>query len=105
MSLLDPTLVIEQMARRLRAGGATHPVAGAVSLAARGHARMAQIEFAQHADLLVDLVRSSERGEVAFGDLPASIGSVATAAGADLLALADLEMCWRTEPPVEASGP
>ncbi len=104
MNRIDPTLVIERMARQLRAAGAAHPVAGAVALAARGHARMAQTEFAGHTELLVDVVRCIERGEMPFGDLPASIGSVATAAGADLLALADLETIWRTEPPIPAGG-
>ena len=104
MTPIDPTVVIERMATRLRSQGATHPVAGAIAVAARGHMRMGQCEFAVAVDLPVELVRSAETGAIPFGELPAAIGEHVGAAGADLLALADLEAAWRNEPPFRAAG-
>jgi hypothetical protein len=95
MTGIDPTVVIERMARRLRADCAPHPVAGAVAVAARGHACLALHEFADVMCLPVEAVRSAELGLVAFGELPAAIGAQVGATGADLLALADLEVEWR----------
>jgi hypothetical protein len=105
MTPIDPTVVIERMARRLRAGGAQHPVAGAVAVAARGHARMALEVFAGAVELPAETVRSAELGDVAFGSLPAAIGAHAGATGADLLALADLEAEWGSGPSVSAAAP
>ena len=105
MSAIDPTLVIERMARRLRAEGAVHPVAAAVAVAARGHARMAVEVFAGAVELPVEAVRSAEVGSVPFGSLPGAIGVQAGATGADLLALADLEAEWRNGPPASAAAP
>lgn len=104
MTPIDPTLVIERMARRLRSEGAAHPVAGAVAVAARGHARLAIAEFAGAVALSVEVVESAERGTVPFGELPAAIGAQAGETGADLLALADLEAEWRAQPPSRAAG-
>ncbi len=103
MTNIDPTAVIERMARRLRASGAPHPVAGAVSLAARGRTRLGQADFAATVELLADTVDSAERGDVPFGSLPPEIGLIAAATGADLLTLADLETHWRTGPPADRS--
>ena len=105
MTAIDPTVVIERMARRLRSQGVANPVAGAVSVAARGHVRMAQPEFAAAVGLPVELVRSAETGVVPFGELPASMGEHVGATGADLLALADLEAVWRNDPPIRPNGP
>ena len=105
MTPIDPTIVIERMAGRLRSTGAPHPVAGAVAVAARGHARMGQHEFAQREGLSVSLVERAERGDTAFGQLPGPIASGVAATGADLLALADLEQTWRNEPPIFATAP
>ena len=107
MTHIDPTAVIERMARRLRARGAPHPVAGAVSLAARGHTRLDRADFAATVELLADTVDCAERGDVPFGSLPPEIGLIAAATGADLLTLADLETHWRTDPPTHrpVSGP
>ncbi len=105
MSAIDPTVVIERMARRLRADGAEHPVAAAVSVAARGHACLGLHEFADAVELPAELVRSAELGSVAFGELPAAIGAQVGETGADLLALADLEAEWRNAPPIVATGP
>ena len=100
MTSIDPTVVIERMAGRLRAAGAPHPVSGAAAVAARGHARMGQGEFAEQAELPVSVVERAERGDTAFGELPRRIGSVVAATGADILALADLEQTWRNQPPL-----
>ena len=105
MTPIDPTLVIERMAKRLRSEGVAHPVAGAIAIAARGHLRMAQPEFAQAIDSSVEAVRSAETGFVPFGQLPGPIGRHAGATGADLLALADLESAWHNDPPARATGP
>lgn len=102
MTAIDPTVVIERMARRLRDEGAAHPVAGAVALAARGHACLPLPEFAASVGLAVENVRSAELGWVAFGELPAAIGAQVGETGADLLALADLEVEWRRSPPARA---
>jgi hypothetical protein len=98
MSGVDPTNVIERMASGLRSAGAAHPVAGAVALAARGHARLDQRDFAASVGESVDHVHSTEVGEIAFGDLPLHVGNTAAALGIDLLALADLENTWHTAP-------
>lgn len=105
MTAIDPTVVIERMARRLRAHGAQHPVAGAVSVAARGHARMAPEVYAAAIGLSREAVESAESGEIAFGELPSVVGSQAGALGVDLLALADLEATWRNDPPALAADP
>jgi len=105
MSSIDATVVIERMARRLRAGGAQHPVAAAVSAAARGHACLPLHEFADAVELPAETLRSAELGSVAFGELPAAIGAQVGETGADLLALADLEAAWRNDPPIVAAGP
>ena len=105
MTALDPPVVIERMARRLRAGGTAHPVAAAVSVAARGHARLSLHEFADAVEVPTEIVRSAELGSIAFGELPAAIGAQVGETGADLLALADLESEWRDEPPASAAGP
>ena len=99
MTPIDPTIVIERMAGRLRAAGAPHPVSGAAAVAARGHARMGQDEFAEQAGLLVSVVERAERGDTPFGELPRRIGSGVAATGADILALADLEQTWRNQSP------
>ena len=103
MTGIDPTIVIERMARRLRADHAPHPVAGAVALAARGHAGLPLHEYAAAAGLPAEAIRSAELGLVAFGELPAVIGAQVGETGADLLALADLEVQWRSGPPVRAA--
>ncbi|GJM36789.1 MAG: hypothetical protein DHS20C19_01560 [Acidimicrobiales bacterium] len=95
MTSIDPTRTIERMASRLRSEGVEHPVAGAVALAARGHARMAPEAFADVAVLPIEVVQSAEAGSVAFGALPVAIGLYAGATGADLMVLADLEAEWR----------
>lgn len=98
MSGLDPTNVIERLASGLRSVSAAHPVAGAVALAVRGHARLDRREFAARVGQSVEHVRSAEDGEIAFCDLPRHVGDTAAALGLDLLALADLEHTWRTAP-------
>jgi hypothetical protein len=104
MTAIDPTVVIERMAGRLRADGAQHPVAAALAIAARGHARLAPEEYAASVDLPIGLVDSAETGDVAFSDLPSTVGEQAGAMGIDLLALVDLEATWRTDPPIQAAG-
>jgi hypothetical protein len=103
MSSIDATVVIERMARRLRAGGAQHPVAAAVSVAARGHACLPLHEFAAAVELTAETVRSAELGSLAFGELPEAIGAQVGETGADLLALADLEAAWRGGPPASVA--
>ena len=104
MSGIDPSLTIEHLARRLQRAGAAHPVAGAVAQAARGASRLPVAEFAILLDLASHSVETGERGEVPFGELPPPIGLAAASTGADLLALADLELVWRAIPPEVAAG-
>ncbi|MFT5203461.1 MAG: hypothetical protein ACI9C1_002861 [Candidatus Aldehydirespiratoraceae bacterium] len=103
MTSIDPTVVIERMARRLRSEGAEHPVAGAIALAARGHLRLDLDSYANTVGLPVADVGAAEAGEIPFGDLHRSLGLQAGVLGADLLALADLEVTWRTDPPAQAA--
>jgi len=105
VTAIDPTVVIERMARRLRAEGAEHPVAAALAVAARGHARLTAHEYAASVGLPVDLIDSAETGGIAFSDLPMVVGEQTGAIGADLLSLADLEASWRTDPPIRAAAP
>jgi hypothetical protein len=95
MSRIDPTLTIERLARRLRRAGAVHPVAGAVAQAARGASCLSLPRFSALMDLSPRSVGMAERGEVPFGELAPCVGRAASCAGADLLALADLELEWR----------
>jgi len=97
MTRIDPTIVIERMAGGLRSAGADHPVAGAVALAARGHCRLEQGEFAATVGCSVEHIRSTEIGDIAFGDLPDHVGDAAVVLGVDLFALADLEQEWRND--------
>lgn len=91
MNPVDPTMVIESMARRLHRHRAEHPVAGALTQATRGRLRLDRPGYAQRIGTSVLLVESCERGDVPLGDLPGAVGPLALELGADLLALADLE--------------
>lgn len=104
MSAVDPTRVIESLARRLGARRAEHPVAGALAQAARGRARLDQAGFAARVGVSVELVRACERGDVPLGDLPSRLGSLALELDADLLGLADLERRLRSGSPPSAAG-
>jgi hypothetical protein len=101
MNGIDPTRTVERLAERLRAAGASHPVAGAVSLAARGHARLDVGAWADLVELPATDVAAAEAGSVPFGELPGPIGRRADAIGLDLLSLADLERTWRSVPPID----
>jgi hypothetical protein len=92
----DLTRVCERLAHQLHRGGATHPVAAAVALAARGHLGLDIAEFAAAADLPIDTVRRAEAGDIAWEDLPDILGSlVESIPSVDLLALADLDGSYR----------
>lgn len=92
----DATAMCELLAHRLHGKGASHPVAGAVALAARGHLGLRRPEFAALVGLELSEVQSSEEGEVPFGGLPREIGWVLDDIdGLDLLALADLSRAPR----------
>jgi len=95
MTSVDRTGLTEHLARRLRAEGASHPVAGAVALAARGSRQLTVSEFSTEFGVAVDAVRAAEAGQTAFAELPAEVGAVAESTGVDLLSLADLEQAWR----------
>jgi hypothetical protein len=104
MNRIDPTLTIERLARRLRRAGAAHPVAGAVAQAARGASCLSLPQFSVLMDVSRQSVAMAEQGEVPFGELAPCIGRAAASTGADLLALADLELEWRAVAPEAVSG-
>lgn len=92
----DLTRVCERIADRLHRSGATHPVAAAVALAARGHLGLDIDGFARAVGLGVDTVRSAEAGDIAWEDLPDVLGAVVESMpSVDLLALADLDAGYR----------
>ena len=92
----DLTRVCERLARQLHRHGATHPVAAAVALAARGHLGLDVDEFADVVDLTVATVARAEAGDIAWEDLPDTLGSlVESMPSVDLLALADLDASYR----------
>ncbi len=95
MTAVDRTALTEHLARRLRADGALHPVAGAVAIAARGSRRLAIADFAANLDLPVEQVTAAEAGQTKFAAIPAPVGAIAASTGIDLLSLADLERRWR----------
>lgn len=93
----DLTRVCERLARQLHRRGATHPVAAAVALAARGHRGLGTAEFAAAVGLSADTVRCAEAGDIAWEDLPDVLGAlVESMPSVDLLALADLDASYRT---------
>lgn len=93
------TRLCEVLASRLAAGGARHPVAAAVVLAARGHDGLDPVAFARRHQRSLDWVASAEAGQVAWELLPDTIGErLADMAGLDLLAIADLESFHRAHP-------
>ena len=92
----DLTRVCERLARHLDRSGATHPVAAAVALAARGHRGRDTDEFAGVLGLPVDTIRRAESGDIAWEELPDIIGDLLEAMpNIDLLALADLDAAYR----------
>lgn len=100
----DLTRVCERLAQQLHRRGATHPVAAAVALAARGHLGLAVDEFADTVDLPIDTVQRAEAGDIAWEHLPDILGSILdTMPGIDLLALADLDSSYRA-PGADAEG-
>ena len=64
----DLTRVCERLAQHLDRSGATHPVAAAVTLAARGHQGLDVAEFADVLGLPVDAIRRAEAGNIAWED-------------------------------------
>lgn len=95
MTSIDRTALTEHLARRLRAEGATHPVAGAVVIAARGSRQLSLPEFSVEVGVSVDLIKAAEAGRAEFAAIPAAVGAAAASTGIDLLSLADLERRWR----------
>ena len=92
----DLTGVCERLAMHLDRSGATHPVAAAVALAARGHHGLDLADFAAELGLPVEAVQRAEAGDIAWEELPDIIGHLLEAmANIDLLALADLETDYR----------
>jgi hypothetical protein len=92
----DLTRVCERLAQHLDRSGASHPVAAAVSLAARGHHGLDLAEFASELGLPPDALRRAEAGVSAWEELPDNIGELLEAKSSiDLLALADLETEYR----------
>ncbi|MFN3219877.1 MAG: hypothetical protein ACE367_25595 [Acidimicrobiales bacterium] len=92
----DLTRVCERLALQLHCRGASHPVAAAVALAARGHLGLDVDEFADVVDLTSDTVRRAEAGDIAWEELPDVLGSLLDSMpSVDLLALADLDASYR----------
>ena len=89
---LDFTIFCERLAERLRSGGASHPVAAAVALAARGQRGVDVDEFAAAIGVAADALRQIEAGNVAFADVPDELAfAFADIPSARLLLMADLE--------------
>lgn len=92
----DLTRVCERLAQHLDRSGATHPVAAAVALAARGHHGLDVDDFARGLGLSADAVGRAEAGGIAWEDLPDIIGDLLESIPSiDLLALADLDTHYR----------
>lgn len=88
----DITTTVEIIAARLLQQGATHPVAAALVLAARGQDGTDPAGFAATAGLTIREIQALEAGEVALEDLPAQVSQVLDRTGrVDLLAMADLD--------------
>ncbi len=88
----DITTTVEIVAARLLQRGATHPVAAALAIAARGQDGTTVDEFAAARGLDVSEVRALEAGAVPLEDLPDLIADVLDRTGrVDLLAMADLD--------------
>ncbi|MFV2038850.1 MAG: hypothetical protein ACC660_01250 [Acidimicrobiales bacterium] len=101
----DLTHVCSRLAGRLADQGATHPVAAALVLCARGQTTLDQQDFADRFELSLATVVAAEAGAVAWKDLPDIIGELLQRAPAiDLLALADLDLGMRggAQPPPAA---
>jgi len=93
----DLTGAAERLAQRLASAGATHPVAAAVGLTARGHEGLDAAAFAARYGIAADTVAAIEAGDMAWEDLPDCIGDVlATIPRIELLALADLDSHYRS---------
>ncbi|MCB0995236.1 MAG: hypothetical protein KDB21_09115 [Acidimicrobiales bacterium] len=58
-------------AARAAAGGATHPTAAALLLAARAHTHLNRAEFAARYNLDIDTLAAIEAGDIALRDLRA----------------------------------
>ncbi|MEO5841605.1 MAG: hypothetical protein ABIQ73_01650 [Acidimicrobiales bacterium] len=89
---LDMTIYCERLAERLRSRGATHPVAAAVALVARGYRGVDTEPFAAAIGLDARSLRSVEAGAVAFADLPDAVAvAFAEVPSANLFIMADYE--------------
>jgi hypothetical protein len=88
----DRTRLVERLAARFATAGVAHPVAAAVAVACRGNTGLELDEFARSVGLDPDIVQACEAGDVAFGDLPATL--VEHHEGLDLFALADLAAAY-----------
>ncbi|MEO8695302.1 MAG: hypothetical protein ABI658_17385 [Acidimicrobiales bacterium] len=89
---LDMTISCERLAQRLRSRGATHPVAAAVALVARGHRGVDTEPFAAAIGIDARSLRAVEAGAVAFADLPDEIAiAFAEVPSANLFLIADFE--------------
>jgi hypothetical protein len=75
----DLTGLCQRIAQRLADDGARHPSAAAVTLAVRGAEGVDRHTFAHGLGLDPDLLRSAERGELSFAELPEPIRTRARA--------------------------
>ena len=95
---LDFTIFCERLAERLRSRGASHPVAAAVALAARGQRGVDVDEFAAALGIDGEQLRQIETGNVAFADVPDELAfAFADIPSARLLLMADLDREMATE--------
>lgn len=95
----DLTLICERLAAQLSNEGATHPVAAAVMLAARGHTALTQAEFAERFNLDLDRLQATEAGRTPWHQLPNIAGALLdTFTNVDLLAMADLDASLQPQP-------
>lgn len=98
----DATAMVERMAAEARAAGVDHPVAAAISRAARVSALCGPEEFAGRIGVPIDRLVEAESGSVRLGELPVELDGVLGELALDLLSLADLAREW--EVPGAAQG-
>lgn len=93
----DLTRLCLLLAERYRAADMPHPVAAAAAVTARGLTGLDPAAFSRRHSLHPSEVVAGEAGEVAFGDLSASLGTILEASGqVCLLQLADQDLGYRT---------
>ncbi len=89
---MEMTQMVLGMAQRYREAGMAHPVAAAVSVAARGVTGLERGPFAEGHDIDEELVEECETGRVPFAALPDVVGALVEGSRRiSLLQLADFD--------------